>query len=188
MQENEKPQKEDSSETLLHRGLYPCRKIIFDISSHDQGWGGDRDHRGTYRGSWTWFDAYILPSNKKNSANGEKGDQASDVSSKTEEETTSEPTRLKPLLPDFNKLQCNRTATKDPKNYHIVWHYKDNIQQDSSEAERIEEEEGRGSATLDGKSVRSVQIGDQVVVWIRARFAGWRNHVDSMSVRIFWAA
>lgn len=187
MQENEKPQREDSSETLLHRGLYPCRKIIFDISSHDQGWGGDHDHRGTYRGSWTWFDAYILPSNKENTANEEKAEQAS-VSSDISQETTSEPARLKPFLPDSNKLQCNRTATKVSKDHHIVWHYKDDIQQDSSEAERIEEEEGRGSATLDGRSVRTMQIGDQVVVWIRARFAGWRNNVESMSVRIFWAA
>lgn len=93
-----------------------------------------------------------------------------------------------PFIPDSTKLQCNRVATKDSTNYHIVWHYKDSIQQDSSEAERIEEEEGRGSATLNGESVRAMQVGDHLVVWMRARFGGWRNHVDSMSVRIFWAA
>jgi hypothetical protein len=177
---------ENTSETLLHRGLYPCRKIIFDISSHDQGWGGDYGHQGTFRGSWTWFDAYIIPSNKKNSADVGKGGQES-VSTERGEDTTSGPSPMKPFLPDSTKLQCNRTATKVPTNYHIVWHYKDSIQQDSSEAERIEEEEGRGRATLDGESVRTMQIGDQLVVWMRARFASWRNHVDSMSVRIFWA-
>lgn len=36
---------------------HPCRKIVFTIRSHDQGWGGDPRHQGTYEGSWTWFDA-----------------------------------------------------------------------------------------------------------------------------------
>lgn len=36
----------------------PCRKIVFTIQSHDQGWAHNaRNDRGTYRGSWTWFEA-----------------------------------------------------------------------------------------------------------------------------------
>ena len=36
----------------------PCRKIVFTITSHDQGWASNaaRD-RGSYRGSCTWFEA-----------------------------------------------------------------------------------------------------------------------------------
>ena len=41
----------------LPRGEFPCRKIVFTIKSHDQGWGGSVNQRGTYRGSYTWFDA-----------------------------------------------------------------------------------------------------------------------------------
>lgn len=37
----------------------PCRKIVFTIESRDQGWGGEPEHRETYRGSWTWFEAGI---------------------------------------------------------------------------------------------------------------------------------
>lgn len=37
---------------------HPCRKIVFTITSHDQGWGGDRpEYHGTYQGSYTWFEA-----------------------------------------------------------------------------------------------------------------------------------
>ncbi|KAK3330681.1 hypothetical protein B0H66DRAFT_544603 [Apodospora peruviana] len=36
---------------------HPCRKIVFTIVSHDQGWGGHYGERGTYRNSWTWFEA-----------------------------------------------------------------------------------------------------------------------------------
>jgi hypothetical protein len=39
------------------RGEFPCRKVVFTIKSHDQGWGGQRDQRGTYKGSYTWFEA-----------------------------------------------------------------------------------------------------------------------------------
>jgi hypothetical protein len=38
------------------RGEHPCRKIVFTIKSHDQGWGGTANHKGTYEGSYTWFD------------------------------------------------------------------------------------------------------------------------------------
>jgi len=40
----------------IPRGEFPCRKIVFTIKSHDQGWGGPPGCRGTYRGSSTWFD------------------------------------------------------------------------------------------------------------------------------------
>jgi len=39
------------------RGEYPCRKVVFTIRSHDQGWGGTRGQKGTYKGSYTWFEA-----------------------------------------------------------------------------------------------------------------------------------
>jgi hypothetical protein len=38
------------------RTAHPCRKIVFKIISHDQGWGG-AGLRGQYAGSYTWFDA-----------------------------------------------------------------------------------------------------------------------------------
>jgi hypothetical protein len=41
----------------LPKGKYPVRKIVFTIESHDQGWGGEnRSQRGTYEGSFSWFD------------------------------------------------------------------------------------------------------------------------------------
>lgn len=44
------------SRDAVPRGEFPCRKIVFTIKSHDQGWGGPPGCRGTYRGSSTWFD------------------------------------------------------------------------------------------------------------------------------------
>lgn len=196
---------ESAPQILLHRGIHPCRKITFDISSHDQGWGGESAHRGTFQGSWTWFDAYIRPSNNEEDG-AEDGRRTSDSTTSTATTTTTtwstdsdssserppspplRPFRIKPFLPEPTKLQCNRTATINSTDYHIVWHYLDGIAADSPEAEQIERETGRGRATLDGSAVRNMKVGDEVSVWLRARFAGWRNHVDKMSVRVFWAA
>lgn len=186
-QANEKPDEENMPQILLHRGLYPCRKIVFDISSHDQGWGGGHGDSGTFRGSYTWFDVYAVPSKEKKRALEDKNFQQL-VPAAKEDDTRPEPCAMKPFIPTSSKLQSNRTATNNSTKYHIVWHYKDNIPKDSAEAQRIEREEGRGKATLDGQFVRTMQIGDQLVIWIRARFPGWRNHVEDMSVRVFWAA
>lgn len=35
----------------------PVRKVVFTITSKDQGWGSTRVNRGTYNDSWTWFEA-----------------------------------------------------------------------------------------------------------------------------------
>ena len=43
-------------ETSQPRGEFPCRKIVFTIASHDQGWGGGAASRDGYGGSYTWFD------------------------------------------------------------------------------------------------------------------------------------
>lgn len=44
------------NQKLQTRREFPCRKIVFTLKSHDQGWGGTAQDRGTYNGSFTWFD------------------------------------------------------------------------------------------------------------------------------------
>jgi hypothetical protein len=45
------------SSRFLTKGKHACRKIVFTIKSHDQGWGGRAGQKGTYEGSYTWFEA-----------------------------------------------------------------------------------------------------------------------------------
>lgn len=56
-----KAQLKPLSEDDAHPDLlaHPCRRIVFTIRSHDQGWGGDFEHQGTFQGSWTWFEAGV---------------------------------------------------------------------------------------------------------------------------------
>lgn len=39
--------------------LHPVRKIIFTLSSRDQGWSSFAQDHGTRNNSWTWFDAVV---------------------------------------------------------------------------------------------------------------------------------
>jgi len=67
--------KEDTATHLLHdgeaetgggderkgtaRGMHPCRRIVFELLSHDQGSSWDRAYHGTYAHSWTWVDVNL---------------------------------------------------------------------------------------------------------------------------------
>lgn len=69
----------------LLRGNRTCRKIVFTIRSHDQGWGGDAGHKGTFTGSYTWFDVgkerlmavQTIKSDEKSLTNGGEASRAS---------------------------------------------------------------------------------------------------------------
>lgn len=165
---------------LPHRCTHPCRKIVFHISSHDQGWGGD--HRGSYGKSWTWFDAVVIRAalEKIRALEGTNPEHDGD-----DIEERSFPTNYGEI--HSLALQSNRTAIGETEPYTIVWHYLDDIQPDSEQAQEIQEGQGRGRFTLDGSTVRELQVGDAISIWGRTRFSGWSNYVDWLSVRVFWA-
>ncbi|PYH46656.1 uncharacterized protein BP01DRAFT_390892 [Aspergillus saccharolyticus JOP 1030-1] len=169
----------DSPQMLPHRTVHPCRKIIFSILAHDQGWGGGARNKGPYDGSYTWFDTQIIHSAQKPPPCSEEATQG------VQHVHFESGNPL--LLPSPHKLQSNRTADKNPQLHRITWHYLDDVPSESSEAEDIENSTGRGRATLDGSQVRSLEVGDAIQVWGRARFGGWINHVQRVSVRVFWA-
>jgi hypothetical protein len=48
-----------ASDYLQYSSLHPVRKIIFTLSSRDQGWSDFSNDHGTRNNSWTWFDAVV---------------------------------------------------------------------------------------------------------------------------------
>ncbi|KAL4802906.1 hypothetical protein BDV18DRAFT_163429 [Aspergillus unguis] len=179
---------DSSRKTLPHRTVHPCRKIIFSIVSHDQGgysehrWAG-HERPAPYEGSFTWFDAEFIH-------NSHEPSQQTVIHEKMNP-TDKSPKHFAPdnplLLPRGNCLQRNRARMYGAKRHDVVWHYLDDVTRESQEAEDAERETGRGRDTLAGKQVREMRIGDSIVVWARARFPGWVNYVDELSVRVFWA-
>ncbi|RJE21408.1 hypothetical protein PHISCL_06239 [Aspergillus sclerotialis] len=176
---DEESLKSTNPKPLPHRQTHPCRKIVFSISAHDQGWGGT-PQPSKFGGSYTWFDTEII--HNAHEIPREPQDTAEKPPEQARHFEPSDPF----LLPSVHKLQSNARAQREEQHYTIVWHHLDNIRADSSEAEEIENSQGRGRATLDGSKVRDLEVGDSVAVWGRARFGGWSNFVIRLNVRVFW--
>ncbi|KAK8122231.1 hypothetical protein PG984_010901 [Apiospora sp. TS-2023a] len=191
---------------------HPVRKLVFNIRSCDQGWGGDPGDQGTYRHSWTWFDAGLERFDAEArcdencplyTAGGEaKGYKGKDtricscavrpiwpaVVTNAGNEGTAVPPRYDPGLhptPD-HMIQANKVATPGMQQHHVVWRWDDDVDPNSSDAEDLEKS-GRGKATGNGEFVRSIKLGDIVTLWGRARFAGWENRVEKVEVKVYWA-
>lgn len=176
----------------------PCRKIVFKIDSHDQGWGGNRGDEGTFKGSWTWFDAGIDRfASESESLKGKEASQGGgDVSTSA----------LRPVWPSVrkddegstvynhglhadpeHKIQGNKTATRQTQHHVVEWNYLDDINPELSEADELEAM-GRGRATGNGEFVRNLKLGDMVTIWGRARFGGWENDVKRVELKVYWKA
>ncbi|KAK2762151.1 hypothetical protein FQN54_001159 [Arachnomyces sp. PD_36] len=153
-----------SPSLLPARTIHPCRKIVFSISSNDQGWSSG-GHRGTFEQSYTWFDVTREPWSPPQ----EKGELKHS------------------FLPGPKTLQKNVTAKGEATKHEITWNYWDSLDPDSEEAEEQAKKLGRGRATMNGEFVREMEVGDSVVLWARARFPGWRNTVHKAEIKLFWA-
>ncbi|OBT90712.1 hypothetical protein VE02_00595 [Pseudogymnoascus sp. 03VT05] len=91
-----------------------------------------------------------------------------------------------PFLPHDRTLQKNLVAIKEAEDYTIVWRWDDDIDAKSDDAEELQKA-GRGKATGNGEFVRSLEVGDVVTVWARARFPGWSMTVKDVEIDMFWA-
>ncbi|KAH7161194.1 hypothetical protein EDB81DRAFT_784041 [Dactylonectria macrodidyma] len=187
--------------------IRPVRKVVFSIRSADQGWGGERGNRGTYQGSWTWFEAGL----ERFDADVTCDPQCTyDVRYKSASSKASPlpvcglraiHPKLEPVPNQRGKLQFkhplshnpdleiyrNKTATREQRDTVVTWSYLDDIRSDSDAAEQIDMNEGRGRGTLDGSFVRDLKLGDVITIWAKSRFNGWVNHIESAQIDVYWA-
>ncbi|KZL83899.1 hypothetical protein CI238_07019 [Colletotrichum incanum] len=189
---------------------HPVRKIVFKLRSKDQGWGGGVGDRGSYRGSWSWFEAGLEKFDKDRKCDGSCKTSAAAQNSEIEKISQDEESNLctcglQSIYPPVEetlqghlayhhnmhplenlKIQTNKTANREFMDHEVVWSWTDDIHPDSPEADRLVEM-GRGRGTGTGKFVRSLKLGDVVTVWGKARFGGWANYIESVKVEIYWA-
>ncbi|RDL41635.1 uncharacterized protein BP5553_01614 [Venustampulla echinocandica] len=187
------------------REKFPCRKIVFTIRSRDQGWGGSSADRGSYRGSFTWFDVGLerMIAYREGTTADDKEYDSTPSSTCESPIVCSTYTVLPaaapapnpddppnasdhPLLPGPMCIQKNVTADQTAKEHRIVWSVDDNINPESPEADELENR-GRGRATATGEFVRNLKLGDSVTVWQKARFHGWANFLEYLKVEVYWA-
>lgn len=208
-QKLEKEHEKDYFEALANyptpRLQYPVRKVVFTIRSHDQGWCSEPENRGTFNGSWTWFEAGLERFD---------AEQICDpvctydvrYKSNTSEAVPLPVCALRPLYPEIEPnaekkmsyhhplqpqdkwvIQHNKTASRTWQDHVVTWTWQDNIKPGSEAAEKMHKETGRGRDTADGSFVRDLKMGDVITIWAKARFTAWVNHVESVKIDVYWA-
>ncbi|KAI1655923.1 hypothetical protein F4813DRAFT_148889 [Daldinia decipiens] len=182
---------------------HPFRKVVFDIESCDQGWSSHHDDHGTYRSSFTWFEAGLERFDKNNEClpdcpDRKNNDDSNGLDIPTcairpiwpsvvhDQGGTGGPRYYHDLLGDKNReIQRNKHAVGELQHHHVEWAWDDNIDPESLETERLNEI-GRGSGTGNGEFVRNLKFGDMITVWGHARFPGWTNSVKKVGVKVYW--
>ncbi|KAH9889154.1 hypothetical protein F4778DRAFT_393216 [Xylariomycetidae sp. FL2044] len=186
---------------------HPVRKITFDTISRDQGTAAGREDHGTYRYSWTWFDAGLDRFDRDHRCTDKcpgrpDPDTSQDpdmqfcavrpvwppLKTAAEGEGNQEPSYDHSLHSDgSHQIQRNKLAAKEWEHHHVEWRWDDDIDPDSIAARTELDAKGRGAGTGNGEFVRNLKLGDMVTVWGRARFPGWCNSVKKVEVRVYWA-
>ncbi|KAE9978359.1 hypothetical protein EG327_007429 [Venturia inaequalis] len=152
-------------------GLKPVKKVVFVIESRDQGWSSYPDDHGTYRGSWTWFeakkgDSSILGDDEdggesEGASDGEQQDLHPDNDAR-------DPAEL-PSQVQGREIVRNIHAGKNWHKHIISWAADDNDNEI-------------------GEWVRELKRGDVIVLSAHARFPGWANRVRSAKIAVYTAA
>lgn len=199
------------TDTLEH----PCRKIVFTLRSRDQGWGGQPQDKGGYRGSWTWFEAGKERFDKNAQPPKDTAEKKAPVDGTVEGEvgTSSSPDRNgeipSPYFPVYAARSIYPALEPGQEAFHHDLHPspKLTIQRNKAATRQLTthtvvwswkdnvdplssetlSEMGRGPETGNGDFVRDLKLGDVVTVWAKARFAQWVNHIDSVKLDIYWA-
>ncbi|KND89120.1 hypothetical protein TOPH_06154 [Tolypocladium ophioglossoides CBS 100239] len=183
----------------------PTRRVVFSIRSKDQGWTSGNSTRGSYDGSFTWFEAGL-----------ERFDADQDCDAKCtydvrhESLSSTAPSLpvcgLRPVHPSIQRdspdqdykyvhpllqqdqfdIHRNKLATREWQDHVVVWSYLDDTEPDSEASEALDAE-GRGRATGDGSFVNSLRLGDVITVWGKARFPNWVNNIESVKIDVYWA-
>ncbi|KAH7925690.1 hypothetical protein BV22DRAFT_1128833 [Leucogyrophana mollusca] len=177
---------------LPPRGEHPCKKIVFQLWSKGQGHAHDPTNEGSYRGSYTWFDAGV----------------ETPLSAITLDHSVSWPVYLitaasgsahlawspfefagrdeHPSLPLPTHLQRNVHGKREVHHHTVVWHYLDHVERGSPEAVEAEVK-GQGWKSLDGGFVRGLKVGDCITLWMRARFPARVMKASKAKIDVYWA-
>ncbi|KAL0959992.1 hypothetical protein HGRIS_011647 [Hohenbuehelia grisea] len=157
------------SEVIPHTPLFLPKELLntmhissvtFTIESHDQGWGGEPEHQGSYHATWSWLEAAII---RPGEPNGELGYPELKVDGESRW-----------------LLQRNVHASGDLKKHVVTWRRSSDEPSAINEQEVLEEYGcGLGKGFVD-----VLRPGDQVAIIYRARYPGWANTVYSAEIGI----
>ncbi|PBK89635.1 hypothetical protein ARMGADRAFT_328196 [Armillaria gallica] len=157
------------------------RLVKFVIESCDQGSGGEPEHRGTYEGSWTWFEAAIIRGepwwlSKVLTMPVDLYREGSELPEDVRSATRATEVRSHEESSRWH-VGVNVTARGLYKEHTIVWPRMD---------EGIKQRSMKGLVGLSHEFVRLLEPGDRVALMAMAMFPGWVNRVKRASIDVYY--
>ncbi|QDS73669.1 hypothetical protein FKW77_002689 [Venturia effusa] len=149
-------------------GLKPVRKVVFAVESRDQGWSSYPDDHGTYRGSWTWFEARRIDSSALEAGEGQgRREDEEEEQELHPENDARDPAEISSRV-EGREILRNIHAGKNWHRHVISW---------------AADDEGE-----DGEWVRGLKRGDAIILSAHARFPAWTNRVRNAKIAVYTAA
>ncbi|KAK6520724.1 hypothetical protein TWF506_000971 [Arthrobotrys conoides] len=158
------------------------RKLVFRFKSYDQGWSSFGSFYGSFKGCWSWLDVEVW---RKREVGEDKQDGDDEKGMYKVSESL---------------LQRNRHAESDETEYEIVWRWdedklgendaekwEDGVVDENGEIKEAGAWERGGRHERNGEFVRELKGGDEIRVFIKALFPGWRCTVERCEVECWWA-
>ncbi|KAF9033750.1 hypothetical protein BDZ89DRAFT_1062848 [Hymenopellis radicata] len=171
------------------------KAITIQTESCDQGWGGEPEHRGTYNGSWTWFEAAIIRSDDDSIPWWVSGVERSlpvDLYREGLDRSAAERNAAlscEVRLPDLDRsrwhVSSNLTAVKKYKENVVHWTAEDpkDIDNDIPPGHR----HARGIYGRDADFVNLMQSGDRVALLVMTKFPMWTNNIRQASITVHYS-
>ncbi|KAK0473617.1 hypothetical protein IW261DRAFT_1503771 [Armillaria novae-zelandiae] len=159
------------------------RAVRFVTNSCDQGWVDEKGCKGTYDGSWTWFEAAIIRGKPWWLEDVSKGTPVDLCKEGSTEEMRSEAQAAEVRsdeLDDSSRwhVGVNVTATPKAQRHTKVWLRTD--------CQVVHYKSMRGILGLEDEFVRLLEPGDRVALMARAMFPGWSNKVTEASIDVYF--
>ncbi|KAJ7267130.1 hypothetical protein C8J57DRAFT_1068232 [Mycena rebaudengoi] len=163
------------------------KKIIFRTVSCDQGWGGEPADRGTYNGSFTWFEAAIFPPTRSEAMPSDLVRLDRTVQQPAEIPGRGYHHRLEvvniahPDRPSRWRIQTNVCASSHPKEHTVIWEADARREGEDHDSQAVSEGSGDGAGFIN-----SLTPGDRVAVIARAIYPMWVNKLQHIEVFIYY--
>jgi hypothetical protein len=163
---------------------HPCRKIVFQLWSHDQGWTTSHPHdQGTYRNSFTWIGARIEKAQFGMSADLFAGGSGSSL---LKTPVNFIPRALPGSDETFTHVQTNVQVNSETTHHTVTWHHLDSVRKGSQDAQEADAR-GEDWKALDGRFVKAMRPGDCISLWMRARLRLWKCTLEKAKITVYWA-
>ncbi|KAG1746974.1 hypothetical protein EDB19DRAFT_1688809 [Suillus lakei] len=182
---------DDASPFAPMLSSHPCRKIQFQLWSHDQRLREQYPH--TFTASYIWCDVSI----EKLQTPISEDDIIEWPAHLLFEEYNEELSCIqrdtgKPFFPPTMKVRKNVAAKTSGSDHIMSWHSRDAPDRDSDGdcfwhfLDNTFDKDAAKAAEV-GRLVRSLQVGDCMTLWAHARFPNSEDKVQEARVTVYWA-